>query len=90
MRLEYEPAGWGRQMLDKSRYWFNRRLCNQNMAHIRRSRPDYGLGFQVKVLKIFQVVPSSIGNGPVVRLLTCGEAGSSSSLLLLIQVLEGP
>jgi hypothetical protein len=32
------------------------------MAHIRQSRPDSGLGFQVKVLKIFQVVPSSLGS----------------------------
>jgi hypothetical protein len=28
-----------------------------NLAHIRQSRPDSGLGFQVKVLKTFQVVP---------------------------------
>ena len=33
------------------------------MAHIRQSRPDSGLGFHVKVLKIFQVVPSSLGSG---------------------------
>ena len=30
-----------------------------NMAHIRQSRPDPGLGFQVKVLKPFEVAPSS-------------------------------
>jgi hypothetical protein len=29
-----------------------------NMAHIRQSRPDSGLGFQVKVLKLFKGVPS--------------------------------
>ena len=29
------------------------------MAHIRQSRQDSGLGFQVKVLKLFKVVPSS-------------------------------
>jgi len=34
-----------------------------NTAHIRQSRPDYGLGFQVKFLKTFQVFPSSLGNG---------------------------
>ena len=33
------------------------------MAHIRQSRPDYVLGFQVKVLKTFQVVPSSLDSG---------------------------
>ena len=30
------------------------------MAHIRQSRPDSGLGFQVKAPKIFQAVPSSL------------------------------
>jgi len=33
------------------------------MANIRLSRPDSGLGFEVKVLKPFQVVPSSLGSG---------------------------
>jgi len=38
-----------------------------NMAHIRQSRPDSGLGIrhvQVKVFKGFQVVPSSLASGP--------------------------
>jgi len=34
-----------------------------NMAHIRQSRPDCGLGFQVKAPKTLQVVPSSLGSG---------------------------
>ena len=33
------------------------------MAHIRQSRPDSGLGFQVKALEPFPVVPSSLGSG---------------------------
>ena len=37
--------------------------CRPNLAHIRQSRPDSGLGFQVKVLKIFQDVPSSLESG---------------------------
>ena len=37
------------------------------MAHVKQSRPDSGHGFQVKVLKIFQVVPSSLGIGPSVQ-----------------------
>jgi len=32
-----------------------------NVVPIRQPRPDSGLGFQVKVLKIFPVVPSSLG-----------------------------
>jgi hypothetical protein len=28
------------------------------MAHVRQSRPDYGLGVQVNVLRIFQVDPA--------------------------------
>ena len=33
-----------------------------NMAHIRQSRPDSGLGFQAKVLETFSAVPSSLGS----------------------------
>ena len=33
------------------------------MAYIRHSRPDSGLGFQVKVLQIFLVVPFSLDSG---------------------------
>ena len=41
----------------------------ENMAHIRQSRPDSGLGFQVEVLKIFQVVPSSLESSACVSAL---------------------
>ena len=34
------------------------------MAHTRQSGPDFGLGFQVKVLQKFEVVPFSLGSGP--------------------------
>ena len=33
------------------------------IAHTRKSRQDSGLGFQVKVLKTFKVIPSALGNG---------------------------
>ena len=39
--------------------------CRANSAHIRQSSPDSGHGLQVKVLKIFQVGPSSLGSGGV-------------------------
>ena len=45
------------------------------MAHIRQSRPDSGLGFQVKVVHTIPVVPSSLGSGG------CTCLGSVSSLL---------
>ena len=35
-----------------------------NMAHIRQSRPDSGVGFQVKVSKSFQVIHSYQLGGP--------------------------
>ena len=38
-------------------------MCRANMAHIRQSRPDSNLGFQVRVLTIFLVVPFSLGSG---------------------------
>ena len=37
--------------------------CRATMAHVRQSRPDSGTGFQAKVLKTFQVAPSSLGSG---------------------------
>ena len=37
--------------------------CRANTAHTRQSRPESGLAFQVKVSKILQVVPSSLGGG---------------------------
>ena len=34
-----------------------------NQAQIRQSRQESGLGLQVKVLKTFEGVPSSLGSG---------------------------
>jgi hypothetical protein len=34
-----------------------------NMAHLRQSRPDSDLGFQVNVIKTFPVVPTWLGSG---------------------------
>ena len=48
------------------------RQSRPNMAHIRQSRPDSGRGFQAKVLKLFQVVPSSLGRG-------CSPTATASS-----------
>ena len=51
--------------------------CGANMAHIRQSRPDYGLGFQAQALKISSAVPSCLdaviegGEATVAPCLTC-------------------
>ena len=37
---------------------FTRDCCQVDPAHIRQSRPDSGLGLQIKALKTFQVFPS--------------------------------
>jgi hypothetical protein len=39
-----------------------------NMAHVRQSRPDSGIGFQVKLLKTFQVVRKRPYPGPAARI----------------------
>ena len=52
------------------------RGCRAKMTHIRQSKPDSGLGFQVKVLKPFEGVPSSLGNGASGE----GRGGSGSNL----------
>ena len=49
------------------------------MAHIRQPRPDSGLGFQVKVLKLFNVVPSEGGSGRALPTETKVESGTSQS-----------
>ena len=37
--------------------------CRANMANVRHSRPNSGIGFAIKALKIFEVVPFSLGSG---------------------------
>ena len=37
------------------------RRWRANMAHVRRSRPDYGLGYQVQVCKAFEFVSPALG-----------------------------
>ena len=37
--------------------------CRVNVAHIRQSRPDSGLGVRIKVLQTFGVVALSLGSG---------------------------
>jgi hypothetical protein len=34
--------------------------CRENIAQIRQSRPNFGLGLQAKVLKNVEAVPSSL------------------------------
>ena len=51
-----------------------------NMAHIRQSRPDSCLGFQVKALDTFQGVPSSLGSGYPQRRQPPGRSPRQSSL----------
>ena len=49
------------------------------MAHIRQSRPESGLDFQV--IQIFQVVASSLGSGQIILKLTCHLRGTNPSTL---------
>jgi len=64
------------------------------MAHIRQSRPDSGLGFRSKVLKIFKVVLSSLGSGwhpaCLESLLTGQQSTADYPLPFLGQSLLGP
>ena len=38
--------------------------CRADLARIRHSRPDSGLGFQIKALTTFKVAPFRLGSGP--------------------------
>ena len=41
----------------------SKRRCRANLAHIRQSRPDSGLGFRLTVRKPFQLASSSLASG---------------------------
>ena len=41
----------------------NCKTVKANVAHIRQSRPDSGVSFQMRVLKIFGISLSSLGSG---------------------------
>ena len=56
-------AELGGSHLPLSQRFAERARCRANMAHIRQSKPDAGLGCQVKVLQHSQHVPSSLGSG---------------------------
>ena len=47
---------------------FYEKLGVVNVAHIRQSRPDSGLGFQANILETFKVFPSLLGSGLPARL----------------------
>ena len=49
------------------------RTMRPNVTHVRQSRPDSGLGFQVKVLHTSQGVPFSTRNGKVEAFQLSGE-----------------
>ena len=51
--------------VNESRYFSYSCSSLRSMAHIRQSRLGSGLGLQVKALKIFYVVPSSLRSGAV-------------------------
>ena len=59
---------WGGRMEDMLAVrTLNPHRCRANIALIRQSRPDSGLGLslvQVKVFKPFDVFPFSLGSGP--------------------------
>ena len=55
-------------LLGSDPFWIARSgCCRANVAHIRQSWPDSGLGVQVKVLEAFSVVPSSLSFRACVR-----------------------
>ena len=76
MSLRYEPflEPMHLSVIDQVR-------CRANMAHIRQSRPDSGLGFQAKVLKTFRDVPYLIGRGRGARRASNASAKSTRSFI---------
>ena len=62
--------------------------CQANMAHMRQSRPDSGLGFQIKVLKTFSVVPSWLGREAHPTQLSVFPGSAALLLLCSISAVE--
>ena len=73
--------------------------CRSNMASIRQSRLDSGRGVQVKLVKTFSLVPSSLGSGSLPLALSLSlslsphpqqrsPAEPSTVLASLLQVLD--
>ena len=65
------------------------------MAHIRQARLNCGPGFQVKVLKSFQVAPSSLGRsgrevGSLSRVLAVPESNLAHPKIVLLLFRIGP
>ena len=56
------------------------------LAHIRQSRPDFDLGFQIKVLETFSGVASSLGNGKATIAQGIGHALEPTRFLAFILV----
>ena len=58
------------------------------MAHIRQSRPDSGLCFQVKVLRTFPVVPSSLERGNDLAMVDWSASSRKVALFPLLLIVE--
>ena len=68
------PLQWGRDFItlhlrtpphSRALRWIKEGGRAPNMAHIRQSRLDYDLGFQIKMCQNFQVVPPLLRSGRV-------------------------
>jgi len=65
--------------------------CRAKMALTRLAVPDYGLGFQVKVIQTFQLLPSCLGSGlGVTPIRICGVMHESKGQHLALTVLHVP
>jgi len=73
---------------DKEKYALRANFAIMNVAHIRQSRPDPGLDFQVKVLTTFLCVPSSLGGGGTSRVVSelCDACSPSLFLSLFLSL----
>ena len=50
--------------------------CRADSPHMRQSRPDVGLGFQVKVLNPFEIGLFSLGRGGLLTLISKPKPGT--------------
>ena len=73
------PTSWTLHPTPYGRVGRVRTCCRANLAHVRQSRTDSGIGFQVKVFQMFQVLPSRfLGKSTFAGIVFCSGVPSSS------------
>ena len=76
-----QPCGWGNES-----YCTHALLFRANLTHVRKLRPDSGLGSQVKFLETFQGFPLCSAAAGIDRTKGVDKAARGGSLRILFEI----